>query len=1185
MQGGRYMKRKSKKLSNSFSTGGGGYHFEAHVQASFVTLMLSGGYAPCLPCWPIVEIKLQGKIEGFDTDDIIVIVENILTKEKRKLLIQVKHSINITRGCTEFGEVIQSAWNDFNNSDLFVKGKDKIALITGPISATDEYNVQWLLNHAKYKEINEFFRDLNQANYCPSKAGEKFNAFKHHLKIANGGKELSNDEIYYFMKHFCLQGYDLCNENGVVQSLIQSHISQFQQQYPSWVWSRIVDVVQTYNEKAAAITCDDLPEDILDAFKQKSINVQPDQFKVSYQKLRTDWEQFTDLTYLSLVTLIGAWNEKYENDMRAVGDLLGTSYSEWLKKARILLTCPDSPLSLKNGIWRVRDRPDLLKKFGAHILDQDLETFKSIAEAVLSERDPAFDLPVRERYAASIHGKVRTFSQELRQGISEGLAILGSQSEACSNCSLGKAEDMSALVTRKILTDADWVLWGSLNSLLPSLSEASPCEFLNSVEKALQLQPCPFDELFAQEGDGIFGGNYLTGLLWALEVLAWDDKYLVRVCVLLGKLAERDPGGLWNNRPSNSLATILLPWLPQTLAPFEKHKVVVRTLLSECPKVAWNLIIKLLPNQIQTSPGSQKPSWRMIIPDDLEMDVDNNKYWEQVTFYAEHAIIAAGYDTKRLSELIDHFEILPCPAFDKLVDVLSSQEIIGLSEDQRYDLWNHLMKFTRIHHCYLKTQSSLPLELIINIENIAKQLAPSDPIYLYQPIFTDYDFDLYDGDLSLDEHNITIDEQRQNAIKAILKKYGLDGVIRFAENVVLQEEIGDALGIVGNDSIEKTFLPSFLDMEERTPKALVGGFIRRKLQTNGWDWCDNINKSEWTPEQVAYFLKYLPFTNEVWGRASAWLGRNEDAYWHITPANPYGTDGDLGLAIEKLLEYNRPNAAINCLYKMLHSKQPINVGQCVRSLLAAPKSDESIYELKAHRIVELINFLQSETSVNQEDIFKIEWNYLSLLDNHKGASPKLLEHKLSSDPEFFCEAICLIYRSKNNIQTKEQISEKTQTIALNVSRLLRGWKIPPGLENLGSFNPEKFNEWLAYVKKKCTESGHLEVALIHIGEVLIYAPTDPDGLWIHRSVAAALNDIDAEDMRVGFSTGTYNSRGVHFVDPTGKPELELSKNYRQKAEELVNAGFSRFAVTLENLADGYKREANEIMAENLKEVP
>jgi hypothetical protein len=36
-----------------------------------------------------------------------------------------------------FAEVIQAAWSDFNNSAVFTKGKDVIALITGPINTTD----------------------------------------------------------------------------------------------------------------------------------------------------------------------------------------------------------------------------------------------------------------------------------------------------------------------------------------------------------------------------------------------------------------------------------------------------------------------------------------------------------------------------------------------------------------------------------------------------------------------------------------------------------------------------------------------------------------------------------------------------------------------------------------------------------------------------------------------------------------------------------------------------------------------------------------------------------------------------------------------------------------------------------------------------------------------------------------
>lgn len=129
-----------------------------------------------------------------------------------------------------------------------------------------------------------------------------------------------------------------------------------------------------------------------------------------------------------------------------------------------------------------------------------------------------------------------------------------------------------------------------------------------------------------------------------------------------------------------------------------------------------------------------------------------------------------------------------------------------------------------------------------------------------------------------------------------------------------------------------------------------------------------------------------------------------------------------------------------------------------------------------------------------------------------------------------------------------------------------------------TFSKERFTEWLQRVKEVCTESGHLEVALINIGEVLIH--TLPDGLWIHRAVAAALNDREADDLRDGFRTGIYNSRGVHWVDPTGTPERELAEQFRSKAEEVENAGFQRFAVTLRGLADGYDREAERIMSDN-----
>ena len=715
------------------------------------------------------------------------------------------------------------------------------------------------------------------------------------------------------------------------------------------------------------------------------------------------------------------------------------------------------------------------------------------------------------------------------------------------------------------------------------MGEAAPDEFLNAVENALSLSPCPFDELFSQEGDGITGRNYLTGLLWALEGLAWDEKYLVRVSVVLGELASHDPGGKWANRPDNSLSTILMPWFPQTIAPIHKRKVAVQTLCKQSPEIAWKLVISLLPNQHQLSTGSHKPSWRNPIPDDWKKGVTHQEYWDQVAFYTELAVSMADHDTAKLAELIDHFDNLPKPSFDQLIEVLSSDAISGYREDQRLLLWDHLTKFTAKHRRFSDAKWALNDELLSAIEAVADKLAPSNPLNLYQHLFSDRDFDLYEENGNWEEKRKKLEERRQKAVEEIFQSGGIESLLQFAEAVEAPGQVGHALGYTADAAIDSFLLPEYLGSDNRELLSFASGYVWSRHHTEGWPWADGLDKANWTVCQVRQFLSYLPFTNETWDRAAQWLGDAQGEYWSITNANPYQVDGELGIAIDKLIEHGRPHAAINCLDRMRHAKQPIDLSQCIRALLAALSSEEPSYVMDGYHIVELIKFLQAGSEVTPDDLFRVEWAYLPLLDRHQGAAPKLLETRLASDPEFFCEVIRLIYRSKKADVVSNDPSEDSKAIATNAWRLLHEWQTPPGTQDDGSFDDTQFTRWLQRAKVVCTESGHLEVALINIGEVLFHCPADTDGLWINRTVAEALNARDAENMRDGFRTGVFNSRGVHWVDPTGKPERELADQFRKKAEDVEDAGFQRLAVTLRGLADGYDREAERIIAEHKRE--
>lgn len=1167
----------AKQLSNPFSTGGGGHNFETRVQALFVVLMLTGGFVPCLPGYPIGKVKLQGKYAGYDTDDLIVFAKSPDGSREMKLLGQVKSSIRITANDKVFGEVIQSAWRDFNNSQIFTKGNDVIALITGPLSDTDTCDVRDLLEWARHAEsADDFLTKVEKANFSSNGKRKKLCFFRVQLNNANGDKNISDEELWQFLKAFHLLGCDLDVKAGVTLSLLHSLIGQYSPENAHALWTQIVDEVQSVNQNAGVITIDSLPDTLRSAFRKRGVETIPPELVNAPSSIREmDWNQVPFASELAIANLLGSWDENSDADKEVVKQLANEDFIDWITKIRETLQSPESPVALKNGVWTVIKRQELWQALGPRLFDTHLDIFKKCVVDVLTERDPQFDLTPEERFAAGFHGKVLKHSHVLRKGFAESLALLGSCPGVLNNCSLNKPETIAVLTVREIFANADWVLWASLNDLLPLLAEAVPDEFLSSVESALQENPCPFDTLFSQEGTGITGRNYLTGLLWALETLAWDEQYLVRVTVVLGELASHDPGGNWANRPANSLTTVFLPWLPQTTATIEKREVAVQTLLKENPEVAWKLLLSLLPNQHQSSSGSHKPVWRKTIPDDWEKKVSNKEYRDQVSNYSEIVVGMAKGNTVKLSDLIEYLDGLPSPAFDRILECIASDEIIAMPEGERIVLWTRLTKFASKHKRFADAKWALGPDLVAKIEGVVARLAPKNPLNLHRGLFREREFDLYEENGNWEEQQKKIENRRQQAVGEVLDFDGIESVSQFAETVESPWSVGFSLGSIAGSGIDSSILPNLLEVENKKLTQLASGFVWGRHQSQGWPWVDRMDTTGWSQPQIGQFLASLPFTGETWEWSKHLLGQAEAEYWskaNVTP--PFPTDCDPYLAVDKLIEYGRPNAAIDCLSRILHAKKTIDPVRAVKALLSPGSSTETAHSMDVYNIVEIIKALQDDPATNPDELFRVERFFLPLLlDSDTDASPRRLEQRLASDPDFFCEMIRLIYRSTNVTTSNSEPTEQQRAMATNVWRLLREWKMPPGTQLDGSFSVKHFRLWINSVQTSCSDSGHLEVALSHIGGVLIHCPPDSDGFWINRAVAEVLNGRDAEKMRNGFCIGICNSRGVHWIDPTGRPEKEFAAKYRQQAEEVENAGYQRLAITLKNLAEGYERDA------------
>lgn len=878
---------------------------------------------------------------------------------------------------------------------------------------------------------------------------------------------------------------------------------------------------------------------------------------------------------IARVNLLGRWSDRNSADVQVLENILEIEGRKGLGKLRSILSYADTPLARVDGKWRIVPRGEAWNTLGNRLSDEDLDRFQEIVLLVLCERDPKFDLPKEERYAANVLGKELKYSGRLRKGVAETLALMGSRPEKLEQCSHGKAEAVAAYVVRNLLHEADWERWAGLDPLMPLLAEAAPKVFLDAVEEALgDLGNTPFHAIFMQEGDGLFGGNYMTGLLWGLECLAWSHDYLARVAVILADLASIDPGGRYSNRPAQSFADIFLPWHLQTTASLDQRMAAIKVVLKEQPNVGWKLLLSLLPHSLGSTSGCYRPVWRPFIPSDWEEGVLVNEYWAQIHMLAELAVEMACSDVERLLELTDRLSDLPQKTQEEILNHFASERIIRLPESERVIVWEKMNSLVRHHRKFRDAQWALPEESLVKIEKSAKSMMPTNPLLQYRYLFSADEYDLYEEQRNYEEQRKCLSEKRQAALSEIMGNGDFARCMDFAREVAIPYKVGQTLGEFSDERIESEILPSQLNTEDELLERVVAGFICGRFWTHGIPWVDHTLEQHWNPQQCAQFLLLLPFQQEIWERALSYLDEShEELYWrHVNAQVGVWTWNDR-IVIEKLITYGRTGAAVMCIAYAMDDDINFDPALATHALMAFLENPQEVQSLERYHVIDLIKHLQAVPTVDVEKLYQIEWNFLPWFDPLSGESPVALGKKLASDPKSFAEMIKLAFRSKNDLDDSvEKQDEKKKNIVERAYTLLHNWKHCPGVQEDGTLDEALFHHWITEARRITEETGHDIIAQVELGHVLNYAPKDPHGLWIHKAVASVLNQRDAEKMRRNFMIALMNQRGVYSFSH-GVQERELARGYREKAEELELSGFVRFAATMRELADQYDEDA------------
>jgi len=267
-----------------FQKGGGGTNFEQLVQTAFLLTLIIRGNVPCITSGELSEVALQVTNRGYETDDFMATAKS--TSGEHRLLVQVKHDISFTADNEKFKEVISAFWKDYNNTSIFDKTKDKLIVVKNGLTKDERNHLKslfnWAINHATETDF------LSEVNRIKAKK-ERLDVFHAVLKEANSNTDLTDKELWEFLKCVDVLEYDFLNEGSVDRTyflnLIKLSKSKKSTATEKEIWDSVFAYVATLNPNGGNVTLESIKDK---DFFQHFDNEQLSPYFKAVEKLKSD---------------------------------------------------------------------------------------------------------------------------------------------------------------------------------------------------------------------------------------------------------------------------------------------------------------------------------------------------------------------------------------------------------------------------------------------------------------------------------------------------------------------------------------------------------------------------------------------------------------------------------------------------------------------------------------------------------------------------------------------------------------------------------------------------------------------------------------------------------------------------------------------------------------------------------
>lgn len=904
---------------------------------------------------------------------------------------------------------------------------------------------------------------------------------------------------------------------------------------------------------------------------------------LKFPYFKAKWIEKENIREIIPALILGRWNETFVGDIELIEKLSEQKYSDYLIILNKWKNFEESPIIQIGETWRLTSPLDLWTNLSSQLLPKDFQNIQECFSLAFKNGNPIIEPEDKNSFAAYFNKKNK-YSNWSREGLTQSLILVGRLNGA-KIPNLDNPQNWVDKIIFDLLNNASGEMWISIDHELPLISEASPESFLKVVKNSLAKEQPEIMDMFKEEDGFLHKISHHTGLLWALENLAWLPEYLRDVSLVLLKLSRLDPGGSLSNRPLNSISEIFKPWHFQTLAPYDERMEILKYITEKEKESGWSLLIRMLSDDHGIAHPTHKMRWRMF-DKNTNLTYTYQEIWNTHSAVIEMLINLFDNDEEKLSQLIKETTNLSPKDRKRVLDW--ADEVYPNIKQEKFTTWETIRGILNHHRSHPDTDWALPESELVRLESLYNKLQPTDVIHKYIWLFNEHWPEFPEGfkykpnesEKRYEQQQKRIDEARKTAVTVFLQELGLNATLELRKQVKEFWLLGGALaGVITNKEDVYTVCECLND--EKNLIGFAHNFIYRKSIIENFDWIKSLLKElqekKYSNKALSNVLIPLNQNQQLWNFVASLDEEIQNEYWQNINAHFYHiTDDEKVFGIEMLLKHKRFFSALDIASHFANVISSNLLSETLKK--AATEEANETVRLRGYEIEQIFEEIDKRTDIDKSTLIHLEWLYLPILDSHGiKRNPIILEEELANNPEFFIEVLKWIYIPEDRTLIKKEREGVSDEVIYNRAKqahhLLHSWKKIPGMKEDNSIDEKTLRDWILNTRAIAESASRLNVADSEIGKLLAKYPENIQE-WPQEKIFQIIEEINTDSLKRGYSSEMFNKRGTSWRGPFDGGNIERKKAaYFEKLEVKIKYKYPNVAEIFKNMKEGYLQDA------------